>query len=53
VTYRWEIKKAATEVERALAAVDASIRAFDLFGEAPPPPALRPSSGGDGLFLHI
>jgi predicted Ser/Thr protein kinase len=34
--YRWEIGKTTTEIERALAAVDASIRAFDIFGEAPP-----------------
>jgi hypothetical protein len=34
--YRWEIGKTTSEIERALAAVDAAIRAFDIFGEAPP-----------------
>ncbi len=52
VTYRWEIKKAAAEVERALAAVDASIRAFDLFGEAPPPKPRVPAAA-DGLYLGM
>ncbi len=33
--YRWEIRKASAELERALAAVDASIRAFDIFGDVP------------------
>lgn len=34
--YRWEIGKTTSELERALAAVDAAIRAHDIFGEAPP-----------------
>lgn len=34
--YKWEIRRTTAELERALAAVDASIRAFDIFGEAPP-----------------
>ncbi|HYW30873.1 MAG TPA: serine/threonine-protein kinase [Gemmatimonas sp.] len=34
--YRWEIRKATTELETALAAVEAGIRAKDIFGEAPP-----------------
>ena len=42
--YRWEIRKTSCEIERALAAVDASIRAIDIFGEAPPP---RISGGSD------
>ena len=46
--YRWEMRKAATELSDALAAVDASMRAFDIFGEVPPPlPPPRNSGGGD------
>lgn len=44
--YRWEIRKAAAELEEALAAIDTSMRAFDIFGENPPPPP--PASPGDG-----
>lgn len=36
--YRWEIRKAEAELAEALAAIEASMRAFDLFGSAPPPP---------------
>jgi hypothetical protein len=35
--YRWEIRKTVKEMEDALAAIDASMRAFDIFGENPPP----------------
>lgn len=43
--YRWEVRKAADELAAALAAIDVSLRAFDIFGETPPPPAV--TSGGD------
>lgn len=36
--YRWEIRKAEAELAEALTAIEASMRAFDLFGAAPPPP---------------
>lgn len=51
--YRWEIRKAAAELGDALAAIDASMRAFDIFGEAPPPPSPPAKSGGSlppGMF---
>ena len=41
--YRWEMGKTTDELNAALAAVDASIRAFDIFGEAPRPGLLRSS----------
>lgn len=49
--YRWGIDKASGEMSDALAAVDTSIRSFDIFGEAPS--ALPPRSSGmygDGGF---
>lgn len=46
--YRWEMRKAAAELEAALGAIDASMRAFDIFGEAPPPlPPPKATGGGD------
>lgn len=42
--YRWEIGKTTGELEAVLAAVEASIRAFDIFGEAPPTRAAQPPS---------
>jgi hypothetical protein len=48
--YRWEIRKAIKEMEDALTAIDASMRAFDIFGEAPPPQPPAPASGGDLFF---
>ena len=45
--YRWEIRKAIQEMQDALAAVDASMRAFDIFGEAPPPLPPPKPGGGD------
>jgi len=47
--YRWELGKASGELKAALAAIDASIRAFDIFGSAPPTPTPRPRS--DDSFL--
>jgi len=47
--YRWEIGKTTGELEAVLSAVEASIRAFDIFGEAPPVRTARPPS--DGGFL--
>lgn len=45
--YRWEMRKTTDELNGALAAVDASIRAFDIFGEAPRVQQLRtPTSSG-------
>jgi len=44
--YRWEMRKAAAELADALAAIDASMRAFDIFGEAPP--SLPPPKPGGG-----
>ncbi|WP_306522148.1 serine/threonine-protein kinase [Gemmatimonas sp.] len=46
--YRWEMRKAAAELTDALAAIDASMRAFDIFG-APPPPLPPPKPGGGDL----
>jgi serine/threonine protein kinase len=48
--YRWEIRKAIKEMEDALTAIDASMRAFDIFGEAPPPPPPAPAHGGDVFY---
>jgi hypothetical protein len=47
--YRWEVRKSAAELSDALAAVDASMRAFDIFGEAPPP--LPPPKATGGMDL--
>lgn len=47
--YRWEIRKAVSELEAALTAIDASMRAFDIFGETPPPPPPAPRLG-DGIY---
>ena len=47
--YRWEMRKAEAELADALAAVDASMRAFDIFGEAPPPLPPPRSNGGMDL----
>jgi hypothetical protein len=44
--YRWEVRKAAAELEAALGAIDASMRAFDIFGEAPPPLPPPKATGG-------
>jgi predicted Ser/Thr protein kinase len=44
--YRWEMRKAAAELEAALGAIDASMRAFDIFGEAPPPLPPPKATGG-------
>lgn len=50
--YRWEMRKAAAELADALAAVDASMRAFDIFGEVPPPlPPPRNTGGGDVIGM--
>ena len=43
-----EMRKAAAELTDALAAIDASMRAFDIFG-APPPPLPPPKPGGGDL----
>jgi hypothetical protein len=48
--YRWEIGKTTQELEAVLAAVEASIRAFDIFGEAPPP---RPPLSDGGYLAGI
>ena len=42
--YRWEMRKTTEELEAVLAAVEASIRAFDIFGEAPAPRVSPPLS---------
>lgn len=42
--YRWEMRKAAEELQAALASVEAGIRAQDIFGEAPPHRAPVPLS---------
>ncbi len=55
--YRWEIAKTTAELERSLAAVDAAIRAMDIFGEAPPTsralaaPQMIPM--GNGMFVPM
>jgi eukaryotic-like serine/threonine-protein kinase len=47
--YRWEIRKATEELRAALTAVDASMRAFDVFGDPPlPPPRI---GGSDDPFI--
>jgi hypothetical protein len=48
--YRWEIAKTTQELSSALAAVDASIRSLDIFGEVVPP-SPRGSSGGEGGYI--
>jgi len=40
------VRKALAEMQAALAAIDAGVRARAVFGDAPPPPRLLP--GGDG-----
>jgi len=45
--YRWEIGKTAAELKAALTAIDASIRAFDIFGA--PPPSVPPRSSSDDM----
>jgi eukaryotic-like serine/threonine-protein kinase len=49
--YRWEIRKAVSELEAALTAIDASMRAFDIFGENPPPLPPPVAHSGDGMFF--
>jgi eukaryotic-like serine/threonine-protein kinase len=55
--YRWEIRKTSAELERTLSAIEASMRALDIFGEAPP--AGRPRQAGsimplpDGGFVPM
>ncbi len=55
--YRWEIAKTTTEIERALAAVDAAIRAMDIFGEAPPTSRAMSAQQmmplGNGMYLPM
>jgi hypothetical protein len=51
--YRWEVRKTATELSDALGAVEASMRAFDIFGEAPPPLPPPRSDGGGYLVAGI
>jgi hypothetical protein len=48
--YRWEIRKAEAELRSALAAIDAGLRALDIFGEAPPPLPPPASHGGGNLI---
>ncbi len=48
--YRWEVRKAAKELEDALAAVDGGIRALDIFGEVPST-GPRSLGGGDPFLL--
>ena len=48
--YRWGLRAAVKEMDAALAAVDASMRAFDIFGEAPPPLPPPASHGGSDLI---
>ena len=51
--YRWEIRKAEAELRAALDAIDAGLRALDIFGESQPPlPPPRSTGGGDliGMF---
>ena len=48
--YRWEMGKTSAELTAALAAVEAGIRAMDIFGEAPPARMLPPS-WSDSSFL--
>ncbi len=48
--YRWEIGKANEEMSNALAAVETAIRSVDIFGSAPPPPAIRAPAWSDGGF---
>ena len=48
VTYRWTIGKAQKELANALAAIETSMRAFDIFGEGPVRAPSPKSSGGDG-----
>ncbi len=48
--YRWEIGKTTQELNAVLAAVDASIRSFDILGEAPRPALPRSSGASDSGF---
>jgi eukaryotic-like serine/threonine-protein kinase len=49
--YRWELRKAASEMEAALAAIDVSLRAFGIFGDAPPPLPPPRASDGSGFMM--
>ena len=46
--YRWAVRTAHGELDRAIAAIEMSLRSADIFGDAPPPRPLPPSSGDDG-----
>jgi hypothetical protein len=49
--YRWEIRKTETELQAALASVDAALRSIDIFGDAPTPPLPRPHDAGADLLM--
>ncbi len=51
--YRWEIGKTSGEVERALAAVDAAMRAIDIFGEVPPTARVPQGSQMDAMLTML
>ena len=48
--YRWEMRQATAELNAALAAIEASIRAFDIFDQAPRSQSLRIPSSADEAF---
>ena len=49
--YRWEVGKATAELTEALTALDASMRAFELFGSVPAPAAPPRSEVGPFPFI--
>jgi hypothetical protein len=51
--YRWEVGKTEEELTAALAAVEASIRSFDIFGESPRTSSNRAIGGGGGDLIGM
>ncbi len=50
--YRWAVRTAQTELDRAISAIEMSLRSADIFGELPPP-STPPRRGDDDAALII
>ncbi len=52
--YRWAVRTAQSELDRAIGAIEMSLRSADIFGELPPPPLTRPrGDDGSGSLLGL
>ncbi|MBI3790346.1 MAG: serine/threonine protein kinase [Gemmatimonadetes bacterium] len=49
--YKWALRTAQGELDRAIAAIEMSLRSASIFGEAPPSLPPPPSDGGAGSFI--